>query len=315
MKKIFTFVALLTMGLVAAHADCQDGPYALYVNGTSVYTFEDAGMSPDQLPQLHAVASLQQGDKVEFCNTSCDAKWFPQNVETGGDVDGSGNFTIEAGVAATCNVAGCYNFWWKKQENNDKVYIGTDGDCGGGQGGGQGGEGGEGGQGGGEADDVNWYAIGWINGADAGEAAYDVYDDNYLFQDGKLTIECKMGSYIAIKDHMGNYYYAEGTDNATGNKVTLKWANGWSPCQKWAILEGTQYIIIRSASFKGTITLETVDKATYDAYHYGPTPEPGPDDQAVENTVVGEKAHKTVIDGKMVIIRGDKMFDITGRQL
>ena len=117
-------------------ADCQDGPYGLYVNGASVYTFEDAGMSPDQLPQLHAVAALKQGDKVEFCNTSCDAKWFPQNIETGGDVDGSGNFTITSGVVATCNVAGCYNFWWKKLANDDRVYIGTDGDCSGGGGGG-----------------------------------------------------------------------------------------------------------------------------------------------------------------------------------
>ena len=86
-------MAAMMVSVLMQAAECQDGPYGLYVNGVSVYTFEDAGMSPDQLPQLHAVAALKQGDKVEFCNTSCDAKWFPQNIETGGDVDGSGNFT------------------------------------------------------------------------------------------------------------------------------------------------------------------------------------------------------------------------------
>ena len=136
MRKTFLMMAAMMVSVLMQAAECQDGPYGLYVNGVSVYTFEDAGMSPDQLPQLHAVAALKKGDKVEFCNTSCDAKWFPQNIETGGDVDGSGNFTITSGVVATCNVAGCYNFWWKKLANDDRVYIGTDGDCSGGGGGG-----------------------------------------------------------------------------------------------------------------------------------------------------------------------------------
>jgi len=305
MKKIFTMAMLLTMGIVAAQAECQDGPYALYVNGVSVCAFEDAGMSPDQLPQLHAVASLKQGDKVEICNTSCDAKWFPQNIETGGDVDGSGNFTITSGVVATCNVAGCYNFWWKKQANNDRVYIGTDGDCSGGQGG-------QGGQGGDDPvvdDDVNYYAIGWINNADHGEAAYDTYEDDYLFVDGKLTIDCKMGSYIAIKDHMGNYYYSKTATTIANESVVMDWANGWSPCEKWAIPEGVNYIIIRSAQFKGQLKLERVDKATYDAYHWGSS------HQAIENTEVSGKAHKVIIDGQLRIVRGEKIFDATGRQL
>ncbi|MBR1786712.1 MAG: hypothetical protein IJ756_06090 [Paludibacteraceae bacterium] len=115
MKKALLFVVaicLATMGLKAQ--DCQNGPYALYVNGSSVAVFEDAGMSPDQLPQLHAVAQLAEGDVVQFCNTSCDARWFPTNIETGGDVDGSANFAV-SGESAVCNVAGCYNFWWNQK--------------------------------------------------------------------------------------------------------------------------------------------------------------------------------------------------------
>lgn len=65
---------------------------------------------------------------------------------------------------------------------------------------------------------------------------------------------------------------------------------------------------MRSATYKGNIVLERVDKATYDAYHFGGS-------QAIENTPVTEKARKVFIDGQLRIIRGDKMFDATGRQL
>lgn len=37
--------------------------------------------------------------------------------------------------------------------------------------------------------------------------------------------------------------------------------------------------------------------------------------QGVENTFVNEKAHKTIVDGQLRIIRGDKIFDATGRQI
>jgi hypothetical protein len=37
--------------------------------------------------------------------------------------------------------------------------------------------------------------------------------------------------------------------------------------------------------------------------------------QGIENTQVTEKAHKVFIDGQLRIVRGDKVFDATGRQL
>ena len=145
---------------------------------------------------------------------------------------------------------------------------------GGGQGGeggqGQGGEGGQGGEQGGSGNTAgkNFYAMGWINGADAGEAAYASYDDKYKFADGKLTIDCQMGSYIAVKDDDGNYYYSKTNTTIDNTTVTLDWADGsFSNCQKWAIPQGVNYIIMREVNFKGQIKLERVDKATYDAYH------------------------------------------------
>ena len=293
MKKIFAFVAaaLMTLSMSAAS-------YGILVNGNTYF----AGTHTDDFEgfqQYLAHVQLSAGDYCQLCDADNQAVWAvdlnPASV-TG--------FTRN-GERYEVTVSGCYDFYIKLKYQADELYIGPGSDCGegidisgGGQGGGQGGEGGE-------DEDVNYYAIGWINGADHGEAAYDTFEDEFLFVDGKLTINCQMGSYIAIKDHMGNFYYSKTETTIADNSVTMDWANGWQGCQKWAIPEGVNYIIMRKASYKNQIVLERVDKATYDAYHL----------QGVENTVVSEKAHKMIVNGQLVIIRGEKMFDLTGREL
>lgn len=285
MKKIFTLLAA-----VAVAACAMAGSYGILVNGNTYF----AGTKVDEFEgfqQYLAHVKVTAGDQLQLCDAENRAVWAV-------DLNASSvaGFTRD-GNHYNATVSGCYDFYIKLKYEADELYIGSGSDCG---------------EGinidAGVGDDVNYYAIGWINGADHGEAAYDTYEDDLLFVDGKLTINCQMGSYIAVKDHMGNFYYAEGNSDATGNTVTLKWANGWSPCQKWAILEGTQYIIIRSAQFKGQIVLETVDKATYDAYSFGGS-------QAIENAEVSEKVRKIFIDGQLRIVRGDKIYDATGRQL
>ena len=292
MKKIFSIftAALMTLSMSAAS-------YGILVNGTTYF----AGTHTDDFEgfqQYLANVQLSAGDYCQLCDAENRAVWAVDLNPA--SVDG---FTRNGDNEVS--VSGCYDFYIKLKYEADELYIGPGSDCGegidiSGQGGGQGGEGGE-------DEDVNYYAIGWINGADHGEAAYDTYEDQFLFVDGKLTIDCQMGSYIAIKDHMGNFYYSKTETTIANESVTMEWANGWQGCQKWAIPEGVNYIIIRSAAYKNKLVLERVDKATYDAYHYNT--------QGIEKTEVSEKAHKVIIDGQLRIVRGDKIFDATGRQL
>jgi len=292
MKKIFTLLAA-----VAVAACAMAGSYGILVNGTTYFAGEPAGEF-EGFQQYLAHVQVKSGDFCQLCDAENKAVWAVDlNTASVAGFTRNGN-------QYSVSVDGCYDFYIKLKYEQDELYIGPGSDCGegidisgGGQGGGQGGD-----------EDVDFYAIGWINGADHGEAAYDTYEDEYMFVDGKLTIDCKMGSYIAIKDHLGNFYYSKTETTIANESVTMDWANGWTPCQKWAIPEGVNYIIIRDAACKGQIKLERVDKATYDAYHWGAN-------QDIVNTQVTEKARKVFVDGQLRIIRGDKMFDATGRQL
>ena len=292
MKKIFTFFAAALTALSMSAAS-----YGILVNGTTYYAGEPTG-EYEGFQQYLAHVQVSSGDQLQLYDVEYQSRWaVPLNTYS------VAGFTYDAtNNRYNVNVDGCYDFYIKLKYEQDELYIGPGSNCGDGIDISAGGGGSE------EPDDVNYYAMGWINAADAGETAYDTYDDNLLFVDGKLTIDCQYGSYIGIKDHMCNYYYFRGEDDCHEDKVTLEWANGWSPCKKWAIPEGVNYIIMRSATYKGNIVLERVDKATYDAYHFGGS-------QAIENTPVTEKARKVFIDGQLRIIRGDKMFDATGRQL
>ena len=312
MKKILTLCAALVIGWVAASADCQDGPYGLQINGSRVVDAPKFG-DPDAQGRVQYKAScvsLAAGDVIKLINQSCDATWMV-------DIDPYGSYqSFEGGSAAgqlTCKTAGSYDFYIKLSASaGDLVYIGPGENCGGGDQGGQGGgQQGGGEEGGSSACGHDFYAIGWINGADAGETAYDKYDDKYLFANGKLAIDCQKGSYIAIKDFDGNFYYSRVETTINDSKATLDWANGWAGCQKWAIPEGMNYIIIRKIAFKGQIELERVDKATFDAYSL----EFCDEEDAVETPTVKANVTKTIENGQVVLIKDGVRYNLLGAQL
>lgn len=295
MKKIYALFAAMLMTVSMSAAD-----FGILVNGKMYFAGEPAGEF-EGFQQYLAHVPVKAGDFLQLCDAGSNYATWAVDLNSYSEP----GFTRD-GDKYNVSVTGCYDFYIKIKNQQDELYIGNGSNCGtgvditGGQGGGQGG--------GGDEDDVLYYCIGWINGADHGETAWDTYEDEFLFEDGKLTIDCKMGSYICIKDHLGNFYRSRTQTTIADTKVTFEWQNGWAGGEKWAIPEGVNYIIIRSATFKGKIELERVDKATYDAYHLG-------GQQGVENTAVSEKARKVIIDGQLRIVRGDKVFDATGRQI
>jgi len=105
--------------LVDEAFDCQDGPYAILVNGKDVENTV-AGEEFDGYKQYVAYLSLSKGDSIQLINTSCGATWLPA-IEEGGM---SAHF--KKGVnAATIDTTGCFDLYIKMKEGDDKLYIGA----------------------------------------------------------------------------------------------------------------------------------------------------------------------------------------------
>lgn len=301
MKKIFTLfaAAMMAVGMSAAS-------YGIMVNGSDYHAGEENPTPGDPSFKEYMVLglSLKAGDYCQLYDKDNQAGWVVP-------LDGASTSNITlSDNKYNITKDGKYDFYIKLKYGEDQLYVGYT-ENGGGQGGEGGGQQGGGEEGGSSACGHDFYAIGWINGEDSGEAAYDKYDDKYLFANGKLMIDCKMGSYIAIKDFDGNFYYSRNETTINDSKATLEWANGWSPCQKWAIPEGVNYIIIRKITFKGQIELERVDKETFDAYSL----EFCDDEDAVETTTVKANVTKTIENGQVVLIKDGVRYNLLGAQL
>ena len=121
-----------------------------------------------------------------------------------------------------------------------------------------------------------------------------------------------------IMDEEGNQYKTKGWLGET-TKATLYWANGFENSNVWQLpADVTLYLIMRKCTFKGSIEVESVDQATYDAYtiDWG-TENPGGEEQhqAIDQVEGQKQVRKMIIDGQLRIVRGEKVFDATGRQL
>ena len=95
-------------------------------------------------------------------------------------------------------------------------------------------------------------------------------------------------SYVVIMDEEGNQYKTKGWQGENATKVTLYWANGFEDSNVWQLPAAqTIYLIMRKCTFKGSIEVEKVDQATYNAYtiDWGTTPTPGTAIQNVSATL------------------------------
>ena len=169
------------------------------------------------------------------------------------------------------------------------------------------------GQGGGPVDPQpggakDYYIRGFFNGTDTSVPTAEELFENGILADFAFTGDDGNGYfYVMVCDEgalVGRDYmlseYAEG-----GTHVTLYDKESTGKAQKWGIPVGTVTFYLYDNG-DGTLELSIEQLPGKTLVGGG---------QGIENTPVNAKAHKTIIDGQLRIIRGDKMFDATGRQL
>lgn len=197
------------------------------------------------------------------------------------------------------------------------------------QGGGEnpGGQGGQGGQGGSELEESGQYHDFALIGSIGGDWNIQEQKPEYTFDErgrwtGTLAAHPQAAShaaYVVIMDEEGNQYKTKGWLGET-TKATLYWANGFEDSNVWQLpADVTLYLIMRKCTFKGSIEVESVDQATYEAYtiDWGTENPGGGEDpnQAVDQVESRKQVRKMIFDGQLRIVRGEKVFDATGRQL
>lgn len=295
MKKIFI---LFTAAVFAAGMYAQQG-YGILVNGKMYYEAPAIGDKDYQgRDQYKASVSLQQGDT--WCVYDATNK-VPFTIEIeAGEGSAKSSFT-EGANAATCNVAGCYDFYIKLKWEDNSLWVQTGSDCSA--------TGVEiSGQGGGEdnppvtppSDAGYWYWKGSLDGVDINSEV-----DGGLFDCGVSEIEVKENGYLFVVYQVhgvpGVQYmspsYVDGPTHATmtttGNEKLHIPAGNWT-LYLYDNGDGTVELSFEQLSGKNLV---------------------GCEGQSIENTLSTDKAHKVIIDGQLRIIRGNKVFDATGQQL
>lgn len=168
--------------------------------------------------------------------------------------------------------------------------------------------------------DYDYYLRGWWNGSDAAAPT-----PNELFENGKLedfsftsdearnykgyfyVMVCEVGQVVGV-DYMLDGY-SEASHATLKNKSEIEEKN----LSKLGVPQGTVTFYLYDNE-DGTLELSTEELPGKKLVGGGGGSTPG-EQEAVENTKAVVKARKAIIDGRLVIIRGEKMFDATGRAL
>ena len=168
--------------------------------------------------------------------------------------------------------------------------------------------------------DYDYYLRGWWNGSDAATPT-----PNELFENGKLedfsftsdearnykgyfyVMVCEVGQVVGV-DYMLDGY-SEASHATLKNKSEIEEKN----LSKLGVPQGTVTFYLYDNE-DGTLELSTEELPGKKLVGGGGGSTPG-EQEAVENTKAVVKARKAIIDGRLVIIRGEKMFDATGRAL
>ena len=285
MKKIFTFfaAAVCAMSLSAAS-------YGIMINGSDYHAgqLNPTPGDPSFTEYMVLGVSVSSGATLQLWDQDNSAGWAV-------DLDGASVKTIvRDGDHYNCTADGCYDFYIKLKFNEDQLYIGS---CSG-EGGGQGGEGGGQG-GGGSTADAYWYWKGYVDGQDINNEI-----DGGLFDCGLSEISVKQDGYIFVVYQVhgvpGQQYmattYVDGPTHAT---MTTSGSDKLHvPAGDW-----TLYLYNNG---DGTVEL---------AFEAIPGKQLMDCEQGIETTEVKKAVFKTIQDGQLIIIRGEKKYDATGREL
>ena len=281
MKKIFTLELGLMMGMTM-----MSEPFAVRVNGTTDYTANPTGEVDFQGRTQYAAlgVTLQAGDQLTCYDGGSGAEW---NIAA---IDQYGAYTkFSVGASAlSCNVAGTYNIYIKMKMNDDMWYIEDASSV----------DPGPGPQPGGEGNprfmrkaelDGEWQEPSASTTFVNATCNISFYTSAYLFLiyqvDGVAGVEYMCESYT--------------TD------THARFVKGGT--EKWGVPVGTTTLYLYD---NGDGSVEVSNQVMP-----GKTPWTAGDVQGIDNTTVSDKARKTIVDGQLRIIRGDKIFDATGRQL
>lgn len=160
--------------------------------------------------------------------------------------------------------------------------------------------------GGGDKPNAYWYYKGYIDGGNLEneEAGYNI------FRGGTASLIVEEDAYLfliyQVTGVMGvQYMTAEYVDGPTHAQMLT------TGVEKFHVGAG-EYTLYLYDNNDGTVELSTQPMEGKTLIDGGGS-QPG--EEAVENTVVKTHARKAMIDGRLVIIRGEQMFDATGRAL
>ena len=296
MKKIFT---LFSTVLFAAGMFAQS--YGIAVNGTTYYagTQNLSPLDPSFQEYMVLGLAVNAGDNLQL--------WDPSGNNGSGagwavNLDGASTTNIRRdGDHYVCDVTGCYDFYIKLKYEQDQLYVG-EGTCGSPTGVDI--SGGVTPPGPGpdpEKPEEYWYWKGYVDGGDIQneEGGFNI------FVGGMSSILVEEGAYLfvmhQIKGVPGHQYmstaYVDGPTHAT--MVTNGSEKLHVPVGSWTLY------LYDNGDGSVELSYEQLPGKTL----------VGGGSQAIENTKAANKAYKTIINGQLVIIRGEKMFDATGREL
>ena len=275
--------------------------YGVAVNGKTYYAGTKNPSPLDASFQEFMVLglSLEAGDQLQLWDPSAnDGKGTGWAV----NLDGASTTAIRKdGDHYVCDEKGCFDFYIKLKYEQDQLYIGK-GECGSPEGTPIGDDNPGGGEnpGGGDTPDAYWYWKGWVDGGDI-----ENEQNGNIFEKGISHIVVEENGYLFVvyqeKGKMGVQYmapsYVDGPTHATmttSGSEKLHVGPGSHTLYLYDNGDGTVELSLEPMEGKSLIGGDTSD---------------------ISEVASGVKARKVIIDGQLRIVRGDKIFDATGRQL